>query len=349
MLTRHPRNPLIRPADVVPSRPDFDVIGAFNAGATTFGDEVLLLLRVAERPKAESPDVVLCPHLQDDGTLALERMRRSDPRYNTSDPRMVLDTQTNSLWLTSISHFRLARSKDGVNFTIDKQPWLQASNTLEGFGVEDARITCIDNVYYVNYSAVSRYGIATGLASTRDFVTVERHGVIFPPSNRDVTIFPQQIGGQYVCYHRPMPGMFGGLHIWIATSPDLVRWGDHRPILEGDAGGWDGGRVGGGAPPVYTDAGWLNIYHAADKDQRYCLGAFLTPHDDPARILVRSREPIFAPEADYETSGFFGNVVFSCGAVVQNGILRLYYGASDETIALAEAPLDEFLKALQAG
>jgi predicted GH43/DUF377 family glycosyl hydrolase len=348
MLTRHPRNPLIRPADVVPSRPDFDVIGAFNAGATTFGDDVLLLLRVAERPQADDPNIVLCPHWQADGTLALERIPRNDPRYRTDDPRFVVDTKTNGLWLTSISHFRLARSRDGVHFTIEKQPWLQAGTALEGYGVEDARITCIDNIYYVNYSAVSRYGIATGLASTRDFVNVERHGLIFPPSNRDVTIFPQQVDGKYVCYHRPMPGMFGGLHMWIATSPDLIRWGDHRPILEGDAEGWDGGRVGGGAPPILTDAGWLNIYHAADKDQRYCLGAFLTPADDPTRILVRSREPIFVPEADYETSGFFGNVVFSCGAIVQNGILRLYYGASDETIALAEAPLDEFLRALKA-
>lgn len=347
VLERHPQNPIIRPQDVKPTRPDFEVIGAFNCGATLFKDEVILLLRVAERPKEVIPGVVRCPHLNSQGELVMLEIPRHDDRYDFGDSRFVLNRQTGELWLTSISHLRLARSHDGVHFTIAEQAWLYAKETLESFGVEDARITHLDGQYYVNYTAVSPYGIATGLACTTDFKTVWREGIIFPPSNRDVVIFPQKMNGMYVCYHRPMPGMFGGYHIWMATSPDLKHWGQHRVVLEAKPDGWESGRVGGGAPPIYTEAGWLSIYHAADRHDHYCLGAFLTPHDHPDQIIAISKEPIFWPHAPYETDGFFANVVFTCGAVAQGDLLRVYYGAADECVALAEISINELVAKLK--
>jgi predicted GH43/DUF377 family glycosyl hydrolase len=347
MLIRSIHNPLIRPQDVKVSRSDFEVIGTFNAGATLYKDEIILLIRVAERPLQPDNGRILCPHLSDDGELIITEIDRSDTNYDVSDPRKVEHRQTGELLLTSISHLRLARSQDGIHFTVDEQPWLAPSTLDEGFGIEDARITCIDNVYYVNYTAVSRYGVATALAVTSDFMSVERQGIIFPPANRDVVIFPEQINGQFVCYHRPMPGMFGGYHIWMAASPDLQHWGKHQRVLEAKPDGWESGRVGGGAPPIRTDAGWLSIYHAADRRDRYCLGAFLTPYDEPNRIIAYSQTPIFSPEASYETSGFFPNVVFTCGAVVQGDQLRVYYGAADECIGLAEGSLSELVQKLQ--
>jgi predicted GH43/DUF377 family glycosyl hydrolase len=143
-----------------------------------------------------------------------------------------------------------------------------------------------------------------------------------------------------------MPGMFGGYNIWLAQSPDMLHWGQHRVVLTVQPDGWESGRVGGGAPPIWTESGWLSIYHAADRHDRYCLGAFLTPHDDPATVVARASEPIFEPEAPYETEGFFGNVVFTCGALLQGSTLRLYYGAADETVCMAEASLSEVLDAL---
>ncbi|MBI1257532.1 MAG: glycosidase [Chloroflexi bacterium] len=344
MFTRHPNNPLISPKDVKPSRPDFEVIGSFNAGATTYNGETLLLLRVAERPIKTDPNVVLCPYLDDSGELVIKTARKDDPNFDTHDSRFALDKQSRELWLTSMSHLRLARSKDGVHFTIEEQPWLQSEPPYEAFGVEDARISHIEGKYFVNYTAVSSHGIATALVSTRDFSTIERHGIIFAPPNRDVTLFPEPIGGQYVCYHRPMPSGLGRLNIWMATSPDLIHWGELRIVLDAQKAV---GRIGGGAPPIKTEAGWLSIYHAADANQRYTLSAFLTPLDEPGRIIAQSREPIFAPEHPYETSGFFGNVVFSCGTTVEGDTLRLYYGAADEHMALAEASLSEVIRSLQ--
>jgi beta-1,2-mannobiose phosphorylase / 1,2-beta-oligomannan phosphorylase len=347
MLVRNAANPLIRPQNVQASRSDFEVIGTFNAGAVLYGDEIMLLVRVAERPLPTSDSQILCPYLSGNGDILISAIDRADPNYDTSDPRKIEHRQTGELLLTSISHLRLARSSDGVHFTVDTMPWLTPFTADEGFGIEDGRITCIDDVYYINYTAVSRYGVATAMATTRDFVTVERQGIIFPPANRDVAIFPERINGQYVCYHRPMPGMFGGYHIWMATSPDLYHWGQHRRVLEAKPDGWESGRVGGGAPPVKTEAGWLSIYHAADRQDRYCLGAFLTPHDQPQRIIAYSRTPILSPEAAYETSGFFPNVVFTCGVVVQGDHLRVYYGASDECVALAETSITDLMRQLE--
>ena len=348
-FTRHPQNPLITPADVKPSRPDFEVIGAFNAGVTRYQNQVILLLRVAERPISHDADVVAYPFMDDNGEIAIRTLSRTDARYNLTDSRMIIDSQTGKVVLTSISHLRLARSQDGIHFQIDEQPWLMPQPPYENYGAEDARITQIDNVYYINYSTVSSLGIGTGLVSTRDFVHIERLGVIFPPDNRDVTIFPTKIGGDYVCYHRPMPGAIGSLNIWSARSSDLKRWGNHKIVVQGVATGWEAGRVGGGAPPILTKDGWLSIYHAADPQQRYCLGFFLTPENEPERVIYRSREPILSPEAPYELQGFFGNVVFTCGALLEGDTLRLYYGVSDDSIALAEADINDVLALAKKG
>lgn len=346
MFTRHPKNPLISPGDVLPSHPDFEVIGTFNAGVTTYQDETLLLVRVAERPISPSPEIILCPYLEEDGGLALHAIKRDDPDYDTNDPRAVRNNKTGDMWLTSISHLRLARSRDGVDFTVADHAWLEGEPPYEAFGVEDARITEIEGRYYVNYTAVSPFGIATALVSTADFRSITRHGLIFAPSNRDVAIFPEKVNGQYLAYHRPMPGGFARLNIWIADSPDLLHWGNLRYVLESKPGDWEGGRVGGGAPPVKTEYGWLSIYHAADERDRYCLGAFLTALDAPERIIACSRRPIFEPEAPYETHGFYGNVVFACGAVAQGDTLRVYYGAADERIALAEVSIKALVEKL---
>ncbi len=342
-FTRHPQNPLIRPRDVRPSRPDFDVIGVFNAGATLYDGETLLLLRVAERPRMSEPDAVYYPHLTAEGQWVVDKIDRRDPQYDLSDPRLIIRHADQQVLLTSISHLRLARSTDGLHFTVESSPWLSPEPPYENYGVEDARITKIGETYYVNYSAVSELGVGTALVSTTDFIHLTRHGVILPPPDRDVTIFPEMIDNQYVCYHRPMPTGIGKPNIWLATSPDLRHWGEHRIVLQAQRGGWDSARVGGGAPPVRTDQGWLSIYHAADEQNRYALGAFLTPLDAPGHIIARSRQPILSAEASYETSGFFPNVVFTCGVVIQDGVLRVYYGASDEVIAMAEAPVQDVL------
>ncbi|GJM79368.1 hypothetical protein HMSSN139_18640 [Paenibacillus sp. HMSSN-139] len=56
--------------------------------------------------------------------------------------------------------------------------------------------------------------------------------------------------------------------------------------------------------PIQTEAGWLILYHGADRTHRYCMGAALLDLQDPGRVIARMEEPLIVPESEYETSGF---------------------------------------------
>lgn len=342
---RAPENPTIRPEDVKPSREDFEVIGVFNAGVVRLGDQVILLLRVAERPTGSGADAVLCPIYDVDARKTVLRpFSRKDPLNDLADPRLIV--RRKETYLTSISHLRLARSTDGIRFRIAEAPTLQAANEYETFGIEDPRITCIEGTYYITYVAVSPLGVTTCLASTRDFASFQRHGVLFHPDNKDVVLFPGKVGGRFYALHRPQSSLFRRNDIWIAESPDLFCWGRHRHLMGTRDARWDETRIGAGAVPFRVPAGWIEVYHGANRENRYCLGAVLLDGDQPWRVLARAEQPIFEPQARYECAGFFGNVVFSCGLLFEEETLKMYYGAADTSICYAEIPLADVYGAL---
>ena len=109
----------------------------------------------------------------------------------------------------------------------------------------------------------------------------------------------------------------------------------------------DSARKGAGAAPIKTDRGWLEIYHGADFNHRYCLGALLLDLEDPSKVIARSEDPIMEPIASYEQTGFFGNVVFTNGHYVDGDRITMYYGASDEVICKAEFSIKEILNTLK--
>ena len=335
---------------VLPSRPDFEVLGVFNPAVARHNGEVVLLLRVAEAPRKMSSGLAAAPIFNSEtGRIEIKRWQVTAKGPDVSDPRLVVDN--GHTWLTSMSHFRVARSTDGIHFDVAGLPALVAGNIYESFGVEDPRITELDGTYWITYTAVSHYGISTALASTTDFKTFARHGIIFSPPNRNVTIFPEKIDGRYAALHRPMPEGLGQHSIWAASSVDLMSWGNHRLVATPRPKGWDDTKVGGGAVPFRVhhgrEDGWLAIYHGVTGDPpTYCLGALLLDRHDPSRVRGRSREPILIPEAPYEVEGFFGKVVFTCGALVDGDQVRVYYGAADGVTAVADLSLKEILSGL---
>jgi len=345
-VIRNKQNPIIKTSDVKPSRPEFKVLGAFNAGVAVYEDEIILLLRVAEAPISDVEGEIVIPIFNEkSGEINLRRLSLDNPRYSFDDSRFVAENGK-MVMLTSISHLRVARSKDGVNFEIEEQPALFPETALEAWGVEDPRITQIGDKYYITYSAASVRGVGVGLAETSDFRTFKRHGLMLAPENKDVMLFPEKINGKYYTLTRPVPHSFGSPEMWIAESPDLVHWGNHRFLMGLRTSSWDGGRMGGGAVPIRTDRGWLALYHGADTKHRYCMGAVLLDLDDPGKVIARSTRPFMEPEADYEVNGFFGGVVFSCGAILIGDTVRMYYGAADEVMAVADISLDDIFDTL---
>ncbi|MDB5053966.1 MAG: glycosidase [Bacilli bacterium] len=346
---RYEENPLLTPADIKPHHPNYEVIGAFNAGIARYKGEILMLLRIAERPISLDSKIVFAPvyNIQTQ-KLDLIEFNRDDERYDFSDPRVIKDRtkSTSFAYLTSISYIRIARSKDGHHFTVDEKPLVYPSSEQETFGIEDPRVTQIDDMYYIYYSAVSPIGIGVKMISTNDFVNLKHLGMIFCPDNKDVVIFPEKVNGMYYALHRPTTKSIGAPEIWLAESTNLLHWGNHKHLIGLREGLWDNGRMGGGAVPIKTSQGWLVLYHGATPNHRYCMGAVLLDLNDPSHVIARSDKPILEPDAEYEKNGFFGDVVFSCGVVVDADIVKMYYGVADTSMACAELSLREIMESL---
>jgi len=351
MIQRLATHLLLRPEDVPASQEDWEVIGTFNPGAIRYGDHVVLLIRVAERPRERRAGWISLPRWSVEHGFMIDWMREEEWEY--LDPRVVRRRADGLVRLTFVSHLRVAFSCDGK--TIDRigSPAILPEYMDEEYGIEDPRITALDGRYYITYVAVSRHGAATALASTTDFAQFDRHGVIFCPENKDVVLFPQRIDNDYVALHRPVGGTpFSPPQMWIARSPDLVHWGRHR-YLYGGMRHFETGRVGAGTPPVLTDQGWLEIYHGnlrpsvAGQIGDYVGGLMLLAKDQPERILATGSHPILVPETRFEREGFVANVVFPTGVVSQGDRLLVYYGASDKYCGMVELAEHDLLREME--
>jgi predicted GH43/DUF377 family glycosyl hydrolase len=257
-----------------------------------------------------------------------------------------------------ISHLTVARSKDGLTgWRIDPAPTLAPDFTNhpeEIWGIEDPRVTRIDalDLWAVVYTSYSRGGPLVSLATTRDFKTFERKGVVMPPEDKDAALFPVQFNGRWAMLHRPVSGFVGiGAHIWISFSPDMKHWGDHQILIPARKGGWwDANKIGLSPPPLQTEQGWLILYHGVKNTAGGCiyrLGLALLDLEDPLKLLARSDEWVFTPEKDYEMTGDVNKVVFPCGWVAEGNEVRLYYGGADKCVALATASVSEMLHWLE--
>jgi predicted GH43/DUF377 family glycosyl hydrolase len=218
---------------------------------------------------------------------------------------------------------------------------------LQTFGIEDCRVALLGDTYYLTYTAVSDNGVGVGLRTTSDWKNFQSHGMILPPHNKDCAIFEEKVNGLYYALHRPSSVDIGGNFIWLASSPDGIHWGNHQCIIKTRSGAWDSARVGAGAAPIKTDKGWLEIYHGANEQHQYCLGAFLMDINDPSKVIARTEDAIMRPSASNELTGFFGHVVFTNGHVVDGDTVTIYYGAADEFVCGAHFSLKEIFSLLK--
>ncbi|MDP4211078.1 MAG: glycoside hydrolase family 130 protein [Bacteroidota bacterium] len=346
IANRFEGNPLLKPADLQPSGDGLEIACLLNPGVFQFQNKTWLIVRVAERPK-QKEGLISFPILRS-GNIQIIEIPLHDPELNASDAR-VINYKGND-YLTTLSHLRLLCSDDHIHFYEPAgYPLLQGDGPLQSFGVEDCRVSFLENKYYLTFTAVSENGVGVGLKTTVDWKSFESHGMMLPPHNKDCALFGEKINGFYYALHRPSSVDIGGNYIWTAKSPDGIHWGDHRCIIKTRKGHWDDTRVGAGAAPIKTENGWLEIYHGANQQHQYCLGAFLSDLNDPAKLLARTEDPIMVPSAPYELSGFFGNVVFTNGHIVDpdGDTLNLYYGASDEFVCGARFSLKEICSLLK--
>jgi predicted GH43/DUF377 family glycosyl hydrolase len=245
----------------------------------------------------------------------------------------------------------LARSRDGFNFVVDEKPVMLPAKEgpfakYETKGIEDPRVTVIDDTCYIVYTAVGDCGARIALAKTDDYINYERIALISEPGNKDGLLFPRKIRGRYARFDRPIGNGKGC--IWVSYSPDLINWGESEQVIAPQEGFWDEYRVGASVTPIETDDGWLEIYHGVKMTSGgpiYRIGAVLLDLEYPSKVIKRSSQPILSPREDYERIGDIGNVCFACGAVIdETGQMKIYYGAADTAICVATCSLDKILK-----
>jgi predicted GH43/DUF377 family glycosyl hydrolase len=229
-----------------------------------------------------------------------------------------------------VSTIGYAVSHDCFSWSRLDKPVLEPVTEFETKGVEDPRITRIGDIFYMVYVAYSEHGTRVCLASSSNLITWVRLGIILPEEdNKDAALFTEQIDGRYCLLHRRPPD------IWIAYSNDLVNWTDHQVIMCPRPGTWEALKIGAAGPPIKTEHGWLFFYHGVGENHVYRLGVALLDLNDPTNVLKRQVAPILEPEQEWERLGDVPNVVFSCGQVVVDNTLYLYYGGADTVIGLA--------------
>ena len=254
-----------------------------------------------------------------------------------------------------VGQTRVARSKDGIHFTLsDKnfidpqargEPWDRYHHFI------DNRVTKIDDWYYiVTPVMVNGFDSPIGmLGRTKDFKIYERIDTITQPKNRGASLFPEKINGKYYKLDRPGGGDGGDGDIWISASPDLVHWGEFKPVLAAGYRFWNVDKIGP-TPPIKTNKGWLDIIHGVFTPAGgtyYYIGAILLDLDEPWKIIGKTNSYLMMPEEPWEQHGNCDNVIFPCGAIADydKDQIRLYYGACDFAICLATGSLSETVDA----
>ena len=264
----------------------------------------------------------------------------------------------------------IAFSRDGIVWQVSEKPCFDILDPKcaalfdlpegEITRCYDPRLTVLDGEAYMTFAVDSRHGLRGGIAKTKDLENFEVLSLSVP-DNRNMVLFPEKIHGMYMRLERPMPVYSRGrdrFDIWLSESPDLIYWGRSTLLAGVEDFPYANDKIGPGAPPVKTKKGWLVFTHGVDRDdtrgkngwentwkKRYCAGMMLLDLENPRKVLGIYRQPLLAPETDYEIkNGFRTNVIFPTGAILEaDGTVKIYYGASDTVIALATAKVDDLV------
>ena len=262
---------------------------------------------------------------------------------------LLMDTTTTY----DIHRLWIARSDDGYNFIPDEKPpkWPKPDPAHPEKCTYDPRITKIGDEYIILYASdLDQNQVRVGIVKTKDFENFERVATASELGNRNGCLFSEKINGLYARFDRPFGNEMEPCSMWVSYSPDLVFWGKSEPVTFGGKPFTDGFKMGAGAVPIKTERGWLEIYHTVSTTCNgfiYRLKACLLDLENPAVIKGYTKDFILWPEHDYEMRGRVSNVVFTCNALAEDdGSLKIYYGAADTNIGLAEGKIDEIIESM---
>jgi predicted GH43/DUF377 family glycosyl hydrolase len=157
--------------------------------------------------------------------------------------------------------------------------------------------------------------------------------------NKGMALFPRKIHGRYA-----MVARLDNENLYYMESDHVRVWNEARLLLAPKYP-WEVIQIGNCGAPLETEAGWLLLTHGVGPMRQYCIGAALLDLDNPSRVIGQTSEPLLVPTGA-ERFGYVPNVVYSCGAMIHQGMLVLPYAASDLATSIAVINLEELLTAL---
>lgn len=258
------------------------------------------------------------------------------------------------------------KSKDGIHFEIADEPLRVHYHGELLPWVCDARLTVLENELYLSFCFENQHSERPGIARYRgcgnDFDTI----FLGVPQQRNMILCPFKKDGLYMRLERPSNQWQEPFHIWYSLSPDLRYWGDSELLLGCEDVPFANKKIGGGAPMIETEHGYLLIFHSVDEDdshtaifpdgrkwkKRYTAGAALFDCNDPTKLIAVTKKPLLVAETPYETGDvnrlWVEFTVFPCGALLinNNKTLRIYYGAGDYSTNIADIDMADLMKEL---
>ena len=310
------------------------VLGAFNPGMTRLANgNLLLMVRVAEALRHPIKNGNVHAIRWQDGAYLLDAWPLQ--MVDTKDPRKFLIpgggwkvmALTSLSWLLPVELDAEGRSVVAVHY--DKA--IAPRTSYQCYGVEDARISKVGDRYLMTTCSVSPERHSTTLYSSADALDWQLEGIVLDHQNKDMLIFEGLIGGQYWAQTRPLGDLYfayppgsewrAGPSINLSRSPDALHWKPHdKPGIRPHAATVSTARMGGGAPPILTDRGWLTLWHGVEPSG--VVGIYRTywsilERDDPSITVATEHKALLEPNPaltePLKDSLYLDNVVFTTG------------------------------------
>lgn len=261
------------------------------------------------------------------------------------------------------SHLSLWEGASPDSFNLTNAEAIMPGKSFDKYGAEDARITKIGDTYYICYTSLAKGlgqpdagdGIRIAMASTKDFKTFKKHGVIGPDRCSKAGILFESAGKIHFMWKdekdiertmmSPAPDDFENPASWelFWNKRDI----DKDELIGPQNNAYESFGVEPGAPPIETEEGLLIVYSSISSDFKWSISLMLLDANDPTKIIKKTDAPLLLPEEDYELKGDVDNVVFPCGALIDDDRLYIYYGGADTICAVASQSMENVRKALK--
>ena len=343
------------------------VLGAFNPGLTRLPNgNLLMMVRVAEalRDPVRDGHIHAIRWAGDEGESRYVLDAWPLDRVDASDPRkfMLIGGGWRTMALTSLSWLLpVELSPDGLErVTIHYDRAIAPAGSFQCYGIEDARISRVGERYLMTTCSVSPERHSTTLYSSGDGFDWRFEGLVLDHQNKDMLIFEGLIDGRYWAQTRPLGDLYfayppgsewrAGPAINLATSPDALHWRPHiEPGIRPHAATLATVRIGGGAPPIPTDEGWLSLWHGVEPHG--VVGIYRTywsilDHDDPAKVLRTDHRPLLeanaALTAPIDHQMYIRDVVFTTGIVDGGDQFVVASGEADLACRITHIPKSRF-------